>query len=200
MLRSGWLTTGPRVRRFEADFAAAVGAPLAVAVNSGTAALHLAVEALGLKPGQAVLVPTMTFAATAEVVRYQGAAPLLVDCDPTTGLLDLDDAERKLADLKAGRTPLPPDLDVVGVIPVHVGGLMLDVAAVQRIRPPAQALGDRGRRAQFPRRLARDLRPRGGGAARTPPPRPASPSTRTRRSPPAKAAWRRLPIRPWPTA
>ena len=96
------------MRRFEADFAAAVGAPLAVAVNSGTAALHLAVEALGLKPGQAVLVPTMTFAATAEVVRYQGAAPLLVDCDPITSLLDLDDAERKLADLKAGRTPLPP--------------------------------------------------------------------------------------------
>ncbi len=130
-LRSGWLTTGPRVRRFEAEFAAAVGAPLAVAVNSGTAALHLAVEALGLKPGQAVLVPTMTFAATAEVVRYQGAAPLLVDCDPVAGLLDLDDAERKLADLRAGRTPLPPDLDVVGVIPVHVGGLMLDVAAVR---------------------------------------------------------------------
>ena len=130
-LRSGWLTTGPRVRRFEADFAAAVGAPRAVAVNSGTAALHLAVEALGLKSGQAVLVPTMTFAATAEVVRYQGAAPLLVDCDPTTSLLNLDDAERKLADLKAGRTPLSPDLDVVGVIPVHVGGLMVDVAAVE---------------------------------------------------------------------
>ena len=105
-LRSGWLTTGPRVRQFEAGFAAAVGAPLAVAVNSCTAALHLAVEALGLKAGQAVLVPTMTFAATAEVVRYQGATPLLVDCDPVTLNMDLDDAERKLADLAAGRTPL----------------------------------------------------------------------------------------------
>src|SRR5713226_7465141 len=94
-LRSGWLTTGPRVRRFEQEFAAAVGAPHAVALNSCTAALHLAVEALGLKPGQGVLVPTMTFAATAEVVRYQGAIPILVDCDPLTSNLDLADAERK---------------------------------------------------------------------------------------------------------
>ena len=92
-LRSGWLTSGPRVKRFEEEFGAAVGAKSkgqgakgkahsvhAVALNSGTAALHLAVEALGLQPGQQVLVPTMTFAATAEVVRYQGAIPILVDC------------------------------------------------------------------------------------------------------------------------
>jgi dTDP-4-amino-4,6-dideoxygalactose transaminase len=66
-LKSGWLT-GPRTAQFEKDFAEAVGARYAVAVNSCTAALHLAVEALGLQPGQAVLVPTMTFASTAEVV------------------------------------------------------------------------------------------------------------------------------------
>jgi len=129
-LRSGWLTTGSRTRQFEAEFAAAVGAEHAVAVNSCTAALHLAVEALGLGPGQAVLVPTMTFAATAEVVRYQGAVPVLVDCDPVTLNIDLDDAERRLADLKAGRTPLDRHLAVVGVMPVHVGGLMIDVDAV----------------------------------------------------------------------
>ncbi len=131
-LRSGWLTTGPRTKRFEAAFAAAVGARHAVALNSCTAALHLAVEALGLRPGQAVLVPTMTFAATAEVVRYQGAVPLLVDCDPSTLNMDLDDARRKIDDLRAGRTPLDPSLQVVGMIPVHVGGLMLDMDAVQR--------------------------------------------------------------------
>ena len=102
-LKSGWLTTGPRVKRFEEEFAAAVGGRHAVAVNSATAALHLAVEALGLKAGQAVLVPTMTFAATAEVVRYLGAVPVLVDCDPVTGNLDLDDASRKLRDFRAGR-------------------------------------------------------------------------------------------------
>src|SRR6267154_4169297 len=91
-LRSGWLTTGPTTKRFEAAFAEQVGAKHAVAVNSCTAALHLAVEALGLGPGQAVLVPTMTFAATAEIVRYQGAIPILVDCDQRTLNMDLEDA------------------------------------------------------------------------------------------------------------
>ncbi len=104
-LRSGWLTTGPRVKRFEEELAAAVGARHAVAVNSCTAALHLAVEALGLRRGQAVLVPTMTFAATAEVVRYTGAVPVLVDCDRVTLNLDLDDAERKLAELAVRELP-----------------------------------------------------------------------------------------------
>jgi dTDP-4-amino-4,6-dideoxygalactose transaminase len=128
-LRSGWLTTGPRVKRFEEEFAAAVGAPHAVAVNSATAALHLAVEAIGLKAGEAVLVPTMTFAATAEVVRYLGAHPVLVDCDPVTTNLDLDDARRKLAALRAGElgARIPAGAKAVGIIPVHVGGLMMDV-------------------------------------------------------------------------
>jgi len=130
-LRSGWLTTGPRTKQFEISFAEAVGGKHALAVNSCTAALHLAVEALGLKPGQAVLVPTMTFAATAEIVRYQGAVPLLVDCDPVTLNMDLADAARKIADLRAGRTPLDPSLQVVGIIPVHVGGLMLDMDAMR---------------------------------------------------------------------
>jgi dTDP-4-amino-4,6-dideoxygalactose transaminase len=132
-VRSGWLTSGPQVKRFEEDFAAAVGAKYALAVNSCTAALHLAVEALRLRPGQVVLVPTMTFAATAEVVRYQGAWPLLVDCDAVTAHMDLDDAERKLDDLRNGRMPerWSPDAEVVGVMPVHVAGLMMDVAKVK---------------------------------------------------------------------
>src|ERR1700758_1253410 len=99
-LRSGWLTTGPLTRRFEEEFAARVGGRYAVALNSCTAALHLAVEALGLRPGQAVLVPTMTFAATAEIVRYQGAVPILVDCDAKTEHLDLADAAARLAELR----------------------------------------------------------------------------------------------------
>ena len=133
-LRSGWLTSGPRVRRFEEEFAAALGARHAVALNSCTAALHLAVEALGLKPGQAVLVPTMTFAATAEVVRYQGAIPILVDCDPETTNMDLDDAARKVASLRSGRLPdaLPKDARVVGIMPVHVGGTMMNIEQVKR--------------------------------------------------------------------
>jgi perosamine synthetase len=132
-LRSGWLTSGPKVRRFEQEFAAAVGAGHAIAVNSCTAALHLAVEALGLKPGMGVLVPTMTFAATAEIVRYQGAVPILVDCDPVTFNMDLDDATRKLAGLREGKLPgtIPKDLQIVGITPVHVGGLMMDIQSVR---------------------------------------------------------------------
>jgi dTDP-4-amino-4,6-dideoxygalactose transaminase len=130
-LRSGWLTSGPRVKRFEDSFAEAVGATNAVAVNSCTAALHLAVEALGLKAGQGVLVPTMTFAATAEVVRYQGAIPVLVDCDPLALNLDLSDAARKLKNFQAlGKDNTKPT-KIVGIMPVHVGGLMIDLGRLQ---------------------------------------------------------------------
>ena len=131
-LRSGWLTSGPRVKKFETLFARAVGAKHAVAVNSCTAALHLAVEALRLGPGDAVLVPTMTFAATAEVVCYQKAVPVLVDCDPVTLNMDLEDAAAKLEALQAGQTPLNGrKLRPVGIIPVHVGGLMMDMDEVR---------------------------------------------------------------------
>ena len=132
-LRSGWLTSGPKTKQFEVDFAHAVGARHALALNSCTAALHLALEALGVGPGHAVLVPTMTFAASAEVVRYQGAVPILVDCDPVTLNLDLDHAEAQLQRLAAGEfdQQLGADLSVVGIIPVHVGGLMADLDAIQ---------------------------------------------------------------------
>lgn len=82
VMDSGWLTTGPRAREFEREFAAFVGSPFAVALNSATAALHLALDALGVGPGDDVIVPTWTFAASAEVVVYRGARPVLVDIDP----------------------------------------------------------------------------------------------------------------------
>jgi perosamine synthetase len=78
-LRSGWLTTGPRTKEFERQFATYLGAGYAVAVNSGTAALHLALEAVGIGPGDEVIVPTYTFTASAEIVRYLGAVPVLAD-------------------------------------------------------------------------------------------------------------------------
>jgi dTDP-4-amino-4,6-dideoxygalactose transaminase len=145
-LRSGWITSGPRVQRFERDFAAVIGdnghALHAVALNSGTAALHLAVEALQLKPGQGVLVPTMTFAATAEVVRYQGAIPILVDCEPGTLNMDLEDAARRLerAQRKTPRGKAPTrtgqgsgdPVEVVGIMPVHVGGVLMDLERVEQ--------------------------------------------------------------------
>jgi dTDP-4-amino-4,6-dideoxygalactose transaminase len=134
VLRSGWLTSGPSVKRFEEAFAAAVQARHAVALNSCTAALHLALEALELRAGQGVLVPAMTFAATAEVVRYFGAVPILVDCDPVTGNLSLDAAAHVLERLRSDHPVrrLVAASDVAGIIPVHVGGLMLDVGALSR--------------------------------------------------------------------
>jgi dTDP-4-amino-4,6-dideoxygalactose transaminase len=132
-LRSGWLTTGPKVKKFETAFATAVGARYAVAVNSCTAALHLGIEALNIKAGQAVLIPTMTFAATAEVVRYQGGIPILVDCDPRTLNLSFEDAEYKLDELRKGNLPptISPEAPVVGIIPVHVGGMMVNVKSLR---------------------------------------------------------------------
>ncbi len=142
-LRSGWLTSGPKVKQFETEFAAAIGGGHsgslhAVALNSGTAALHLAVEALGLKAGEGVLVPTMTFAATAEVVRYQGAIPILVDCDAATLNIDLDDAERKLKLARSkhstnGRNLKLATTKIVGIMPVHVGGRLIDLGKLERL-------------------------------------------------------------------
>src|SRR5438128_616805 len=88
VLQSHWLTSGPQVRQFESDFATFVGSRHAIAVNSGTAALHLALAAAGIGPQDEVIVPTMTFAATAEVVVHCGATPRLVDCLPDSLNID----------------------------------------------------------------------------------------------------------------
>lgn len=87
-LRSGWLTTGPRVREFESEFATFCGAKHAVGLNSCTAALHLALLGCGIGPGDEVILPTMTFAATAEVVLAAGATPVLVDVEADTLCID----------------------------------------------------------------------------------------------------------------
>ena len=96
VLRSDWLTTGPNVAEFERAFAAFVGAAEAVAVNSGTAALHAAYHALGIGPGDEVIVPAMTFAATANAVLYQGGTPVFADVERDTLLLDPTDVERRI--------------------------------------------------------------------------------------------------------
>jgi perosamine synthetase len=83
-LRSGWLTTGPRVKRFERELAAYVGAKHAIALSSATAALHLALDAIGLSEGDEVIIPSYTFAASGEVILYFRATPILVDVDPRT--------------------------------------------------------------------------------------------------------------------
>ena len=96
VLRSDWLTTGPNVAEFERAFASFTGAQEAVAVNSGTAALHAAYHALGIGPGDEVIVPAMTFAATANAVLYQGGTPVFADVEQDTLLLDPADVERRI--------------------------------------------------------------------------------------------------------
>ena len=96
VLQSDWLTTGPKVATFEEEFAALVGASEAVAVSSGTSALHAAVFAAGIGPGDEVIVPTITFAASANCVVYQGATPVFADVDPDTLLLGPAQVEEKL--------------------------------------------------------------------------------------------------------
>jgi dTDP-4-amino-4,6-dideoxygalactose transaminase len=122
-LRSGWITTGPKARRFEQDFTAFLGDDglQSIAVNSATAGLHLALEGLGIGPGDEVITTTHTFTATAEVVRYLGADVKLIDIDPATMCIDPRLVE-------AAITPKTKAL-----MPVHYAGLAADMPALMAI-------------------------------------------------------------------
>ncbi len=122
-LRGGWLTTGPRTRRFEEQLAEYVGASFAVAVNSCTAALHLALESIGTAPGDEVITTPMTFAATGEVIRYLGATPVFVDIDPVTMNLDPTLVVPALNRCKHPRA----------ILPVHIAGLASEMDAITTI-------------------------------------------------------------------
>ena len=120
-LESGWITTGPKTKQFEAAFAQAVGAKRGVAVNSCTAAMHLALEAVGLQPGDEVITSPYTFAASAEVIRYFDARPVFVDIDAATFNIDPAKIERAItARAKA-------------IIPIHMAGLASDLDSVYEI-------------------------------------------------------------------
>jgi dTDP-4-amino-4,6-dideoxygalactose transaminase len=118
VLRSGWITTGTKVREFEAAFAQRVGTSHAIAVNSATAALHLALDAIGLQCGDEVIVPTITFAANAEVVRYFDAIPILVDVEAETLCIDPAAIERAI-------TPRTR-----AIMPVHLAGYPADMDSI----------------------------------------------------------------------
>jgi dTDP-4-amino-4,6-dideoxygalactose transaminase len=126
-LRSGWLTTGPAAKAFEAEFCLKIGGATAaaglhaIAVNSATAALHLGLEALGIGPGDEVIVPTLTFTATAEVVRYLGAKPVLVDIDPDTLCIDPNAVEAAITDATKV------------IMPVHFAGRPCDMTRLRAI-------------------------------------------------------------------
>lgn len=121
VIRSGWLTMGPKTFEFEKEFAKYVGAQHAIAVSTGTAALHLALEAAGVQAGDEVLLPTTTFTATAEAVIYLGARPVLVDIDPLTMNLDPEDTARRITQ------------NTKAIIPVHLGGQPCDMEEIDRL-------------------------------------------------------------------
>src|SRR6516165_4893408 len=121
VLQSGWLTTGPVAQQFAREFAAYVGAKHALAVNSATAALQLAFDAIDLRPGDEVLVPTYTFTATAATATFFGARPVL--CDSLAGAFNLDVAEATQNVTERTRA----------IVPVHIAGLPCDMDAVQAL-------------------------------------------------------------------
>ena len=153
VLDSGWLTTGPRVQEFEEAFASFVGTPYALAVNSATAALHLALEAIGVGPGDEVIVPTWTFAASAEVIAHCGATPVLVDIEPRS-LNASDDAviaaltPRTRAYIAVHFAGLPTDLEAVATELEQRGISIIEHAAhafPSRIGPQRRSVGTIGR-------------------------------------------------------
>jgi len=117
VMRSGWLTTGPKTKQFERNFANFIGAKHAIAVNSATAGLHLALESTGIKAKDKVITSVYTFTATAEVIRYFDAEPVLVDINPDTFNLDIRLVKKHLE-----REP-----KIKAVIPVHFGGQACDM-------------------------------------------------------------------------
>jgi UDP-4-amino-4,6-dideoxy-N-acetyl-beta-L-altrosamine transaminase len=127
-LQSGYLTTGPRVAAFEAEFAEKVGARHAIVSNSGTAALHLACVALDLGPGDSVVVPAMTFLATANAARFCGAEVIFADVDADTGRLTPESFAAALAQ--------HPQAAVRAVMPVHLNGHSVDMPAIRAIAEP----------------------------------------------------------------
>lgn len=129
-LMSGWLTQGPQVERFESEFSAYVGTAHAVAASSGTTALHLILAAMGVGPGDEVIVPAFTWVATANVVLYCGATPVFVDVDPATFNLD----SGQLAGKVTPRTR--------AIIAVHLFGLCADVDAIMEAAPGIPVIED----------------------------------------------------------
>ena len=136
-LRSQWITSGPKVAAFEREFAKYVGSEHAVAVNSGTSGLHLALEAAGVREGDLVITTPYTFTATAEVVRYLGADPVFVDIDPTTYLIDparvKEFCEEKCIVRDGRLVHRPSGRKVSAIIPVHLSGLPCEMDLIESI-------------------------------------------------------------------
>src|SRR5438132_9688 len=121
-LRSAWIGTGPKVDRFERMLEGYLGVPHVRCVSSCTAALMLALKVLGIKPGDEVVLPAMTFVATANAIEHAGATPVFVDSDPLTGLMDIDAADAAITSRTAA------------LMPVHLAGRPIDIDKVNHLR------------------------------------------------------------------
>jgi dTDP-4-amino-4,6-dideoxygalactose transaminase len=138
-LRSDWITTGPKVRRFEEEFATFIGAPAALALNSCTAALHVALATLGIGPGDAVITTPMTFCSSVHVIEHVGATPVLVDVEPDTLNMDPSRIEKAI-EVEVGRrktesgrpssVPRSPSSRIKAILPVHLYGHPCDMDAI----------------------------------------------------------------------
>lgn len=129
VLKSGWVTTGPKVKLFEGEFAQYIGCKHAIAVNSCTAALHLALEAIGIGEGDEIITSPMTFAATSEVIRYFKARPIFVDIDSTTMNLDVERLEHTVRE----RCEFGNEKRLKAIIPVHYAGYPCDMDAIMAL-------------------------------------------------------------------
>jgi dTDP-4-amino-4,6-dideoxygalactose transaminase len=141
-LRSDWITTGPKVRRFEEEFATFIGAPAALALSSGTAALHVALAALGIGPGDAVITTPMTFCSCVHVIEHVGARPVLVDVEPDTLNIDPSRIEEAI-EVEVGRRKTEsgspssvlrsPFSRIKAILPVHLYGHPCDMDSLIQI-------------------------------------------------------------------
>jgi len=163
VLKGDWLTTGPAVPAFEAALCELTGAPFAIACANGTAALHLALLALDLEPGDRVIVPSVTFLATANAVRLAGGEVVFADCDPDSGLAEVSQFAAALA-----RARKAAGGAVRAIMPVHLTGQCGDLAAIREfaaaeglavVDDAAHAVGSRYRTAEG------SWKPIGNGAA-----------------------------------
>jgi len=124
VLRSGWLTTGAEVKKFESEFASYTGTANALAVNSATSGLHLALESFGIGPGDKIITSSYTFTSTAEVIRYLGADPFFADINPATFNLSPLEVEKQLQ----------KDPSIKGIIPIHIGGHPCDMESFLELK------------------------------------------------------------------
>ena len=164
VLRSGRLSLGPMGERFERDFAAWLGVEDAVAVSSGTTALHLGVRALGWGPGDEVLTSPFSFVASANCLLYEGARPVFCDVDPVTLNLDPAAAEAAVGERSAG------------ILPIHIFGFPAAMPELEALAAPPRPRHPRGRLRGARRGRLRG--PQRSAPAATSPPSPSTPTSR----------------------